>query len=156
MTITLLLFRRNDCMCLGTILNPQVRQKCYTVLASRYRFKPADASETLHTNVHDGVYHAPLGRLSMVNIPAVGIMAVPKKVGFRNISPRAFRRCIVRYWHPLVIVEQSGLGNRPRGAVIYTVVYGTGRLIQHRLAFLLRGTLRKSGFRNRAQRPALH
>ena len=35
----------------------------------------------------------------MVDISTVGIVPVPKKVYVGTISPRAFRRRIVRYWH---------------------------------------------------------
>ena len=60
----------------------------------------------------------------MLDTSTVGIVSVPKKVGFGSISPRAFRRRIVRYWlHPLG-VEQSSFEKPPQECVIYTVVYG--------------------------------
>ena len=48
-----------------------------------------------------------------------------KKVGVEIISPRAFRRRIVRYWHwhPLGC-RAIGLGKPPQGGMMYTVVYG--------------------------------
>ena len=75
-------------------------------------------------------YHTitPLGRCCMINIftncswnswnswNSVGA----KKVGVRNISPRAFRRRVVRYWHPrgCRVIE---LGKTPEGDVIYII-----------------------------------
>ena len=46
------------------------------------------------------------------------------KVGVVNISPRAFRRRIVRFWY-LPACGAIELGKTPQGGVIYTVVlYG--------------------------------
>ena len=48
-----------------------------------------------------------------------------KKLGVGNISPSAFRKRIVRYWHPLGC-RAIELGKPPpQGGVIYTVVYKT-------------------------------
>ena len=49
--------------------------------------------------VYDSVHHTPLGRFSMVDISMVGIVSVPKRIGVGNVSPRAFRRRVVRYWN---------------------------------------------------------
>ena len=50
---------------------------------------------------YDGVYHTHLGEISLIDISTVESVPVPKMVGVRNISPRAFPRRIVRCWHPL-------------------------------------------------------
>ena len=52
-----------------------------------------------------------------------------EKDGVGNMSPRAFRRRIVWYSHPLGrrVIE---LGNPPQGRVIYTVVYGTAHQVK--------------------------
>ena len=42
----------------------------------------------------------PWSRFSMVDVSAVRVVSVSKTVGIGTISPRAFRRRIVRYWHP--------------------------------------------------------
>ena len=82
-------------------------------------------------SVYDGVYYIPLGRFSMVDVSTVvGIVSEPKMVGVRNISSRAFRRHIVRYWHPLGC-RAIGLAKPPQGGVMYTVVYGRRFTIPH-------------------------
>ena len=69
------------------------------------------------------IYHTRLGRFSMVDvISTVGIVPVPTKVGAGNISPRAFRRRTVRYWHPLGC-RGIDLGKPPQGGVIYCTQY---------------------------------
>ena len=47
------------------------------------------------------------------------------KIGGGNISPGAFRRRVVRYWHwhPLGCVEQSSSENRPRGCDMHRLSY---------------------------------
>ena len=72
-----------------------------------------------HTTTVCITFHTPLGRFSMLDISTVGIVSVPKKVGVGNVSPRAFRRRIVRYWHTL--------GCRAIELGKYTVVYGVAR-----------------------------
>ena len=67
-----------------------------------------------------GVRHVPLGRFSTVDISTVGIVSVPKNVGFGSISPKAFRRRMVRYWHPLGC-RAIELEKPPKGGVIYAV-----------------------------------
>ena len=57
----------------------------------------------------------------MVDIYTVGIGPVPKMVGGGNVSPGAFRRRVVRYWHPLGC-RAIELGRPPREGVMYTVV----------------------------------
>ena len=47
-----------------------------------------DASST----AYDGVYDT---------ISTAGIVPVPERAALKNISPRVFRRRLVRYWHPL-------------------------------------------------------
>ena len=54
---------------------------------------------------------------------AVGTASGDKKVGDGNISPTAFRRRIVRYWHPLGC-RAIELEKPSYGGVMYTVVYG--------------------------------
>ena len=72
------------------------------------------------------IYHTPLGRFSMLDIStAVGIVSVPKEIGVGNISPRAFRRRIVRYWHPLGC-RAIELGKPPQGVCDVTAAYGNG------------------------------
>ena len=46
-----------------------------------------------------------------------------EKVGVVNISWRAFRRRVVRYWHPLRC-RAVELGKPPQECVIYTVLHG--------------------------------
>ena len=50
---------------------------------------------------YDRKYHAPLGRLSLLDISTVGLVSGAKKIGVGNISPKAFERRIIQYWHPL-------------------------------------------------------
>ena len=58
------------------------------------------------------ITHPWIDFLCMVDSPHVDA----KPVGVRNISPRAFRRRIVRYWHPLGR-RAIELGKPPRGGV---------------------------------------
>ena len=52
-----------------------------------------------------------------------------KKVGFGNVSRRAARRLIVRYWHigTLLVVEQSSSETAPEGCDIHRVIMRQGR-----------------------------
>ena len=65
----------------------------------------------------DGVCHTPLGRFpTLSKTPQFwNSVGAKKKVRAANISPRAFRRRIVRDFGTLLIVEQSRLENRPEG-----------------------------------------
>ena len=79
--------------------------------------------------MYDGFYHTPLGRISTVDIStAVGIVPVPKEVGIRNVSPRAFRKRIVRYWLPLGC-RAIELETPLQGGVIHNVVPVYGYLV---------------------------
>ena len=64
--------------------------------------------------------HTP-GPIFMVDISTVGIVSA-KTVGVGNISPRPWRKRIVRYWHPLGC-RAIGLGKPPQGCVTYTIGY---------------------------------
>ena len=50
--------------------------------------------------VYDGVYHPPPGRFHGRYLHSSDRVGA-KKVGIGSISPRAFRRRVVRYWHPV-------------------------------------------------------
>ena len=82
----------------------------------------------MHTvYTYDGVHHTPLGRCFHARyLHSSWTSAGAKNVGVGNISPRAFRRRIVRYWNPLGC-RAIDLGKPPQGGVIHTVlrVYGT-------------------------------
>ena len=64
----------------------------------------------------------------MLGISTGGVVSVPKKVGVGKISPSAFRRRIVREWHPLGC-RAIELGKPPQEGVIYTMSYTVARVL---------------------------
>ena len=62
--------------------------------------------------VDDGVYHTPLGRFSMVDIPTVGKVPVPKTSRRWKHLAESVPKIRV---DTLLVVEQSSSENRPRG-----------------------------------------
>ena len=78
------------------------------------------------TAVYDGVYHTHtlLGRFSMVDISTVGMVGIVSvlKRSALDISRRAFRRRLVRYWHPLGS-RSIRLGKLPQGGCDKTPSY---------------------------------
>ena len=79
------------------------------------------------TSIYDGVRHTrPWADFPWSPYPHLEYS--PSVVG--NISRRAFRRRIVRYWHPLGC-RAIELGKPPQGGVMHTVVPGKHLLTIH-------------------------
>ena len=70
-----------------------------------------------YRTVYDGIYHAPLGRFSVLDMSrVVGIVSVPKKQALER-SRRELSEDVsfgVGTVGALLVVEQSSLENRPR------------------------------------------
>ena len=64
--------------------------------------------------------HPPESIFPCLHVSTAGVVSVPEKVDVGSISPRAFRRRIVRYWRPLGY-RAIQLGKSPQGCV-YTLV----------------------------------
>ena len=75
---------------------------------------------------YDGEYRTPLGRFSLVDISTVGMVPVPKRSAFGNVSPRAFRRRDFRNWYALSWLSSDRAWKHAPGVCVeYTVEFST-------------------------------
>ena len=108
-----------------------VRRRPLINKPQRYQENPEKSKKKAvsfdHIAVCDGVYDTPPGPIFHARYLRSWNSVGAKEVGVENISPRAFRRCIVQYLSTRFVVEQIELGETAPGVCcihrsIYAVV----------------------------------